>query len=238
MALQSLFFTVGEGWLKVLNPSSSAYLDAIQYLPWISQGLDKASAPGDLGRFRVCQMGERFHESRAVPNRPLHRTFFWGRVAIVLAAQHPDLVDRLALVDCAGLKPKQTLRSQFRIRLFKTLRKAVPLVPTLRWRESFRTTLYSHFGSADYKDAGAMRPIFVRVVNQDLRALLPNIQAATLLVWGEKDEDVPVTNGMIMAQEIPDARLEILAGAGHFSYLDRLPKFCQLAQDFFQENIN
>ena len=194
--------------------------------------------PATWGVFEYASWVSGFMKVAQCPTAHFIGHSFGGRVAIVLAAQHPHLVDRLVLVDCAGIKPKQTLRSQMRVRLFKILRKVVQLVPPPRWRDSFRTALNSHFGSADYRAAGAMRPIFVRVVNQDLRVLLPNIQAPTLLVWGEKDEDVPVTDGMIMAQEIPDAHLEILAGAGHFSYLDRLPKFCQLVQDFLQEKIN
>jgi len=35
---------------------------------------------------------------------------FGGRVAIKLAAAHPDKVDRLVLVDAAGVPPAQTLR--------------------------------------------------------------------------------------------------------------------------------
>ena len=65
--------------------------------------------------------------------------------------------------------------------------------------------------------------------------LLPDIKANTLLVWGENDRDVPVSDGQIMAQEIPHSRLEVLSGAGHFSYMDRLPGFCQLVRDFLKE---
>ena len=39
---------------------------------------------------------------------------FGGRVAIKLAAAHPDKVDRLVLVDAAGVPPAQTLRRRLK----------------------------------------------------------------------------------------------------------------------------
>ena len=69
-------------------------------------------------------------------------------------------------------------------------------------------------------------------MNQNLRPLLPKIQASTLLIWGENDTDTPISFGEIMKEEIPDAGLVILKDAGHFSYLDQLPQFCEIVGNF------
>ena len=63
-----------------------------------------------------------------------------------------------------------------------------------------------------------MRATLVKSVKQNLRPMLPNIQATTLLIWGENDTDTPMSFGKIMQDEIPNAELVILKGAGHFSF--------------------
>lgn len=66
-----------------------------------------------------------------------------------------------------------------------------------------------------------MRQTLVKVVNEDLRAYLPGIQAPTLLIWGEKDTATPVSDAKIIEQEIPDAGLCVIRGAGHFAFVER-----------------
>ena len=163
---------------------------------------------------------------------------FGGRVGIMLATHFPALVDRLILIDSAGIRPRRTLAMRLRVQAFKGLRSLFNLIPNPSWRENAVKRLGAAFGSADYRDANSMRKVFVRVVNEDLRPILPAIQAPTLLVWGEDDEDVPLMYGRLMAQEIPNARMEILAGAGHFSYMDRLPQFCRVVQSFLGEKVD
>jgi len=161
---------------------------------------------------------------------------FGGSVAIVLAARYPHRVHRLVLVNSAGIRAPKTWLHHLRVRVFKTMRVLLQLIPIPSWRHKAKDVLYAVFGSTDYRAAGAMRASFVRVVNEDLRGLLPRIQAPSLVIWGENDQDVPASHGQIMAQEIPNAQLHVLAGAGHYSYLDRLPQFCRLVREFLTQD--
>ena len=74
----------------------------------------------------------------------------------------------------------------------------------------------------------------VPVVNEDLRHLLPCIQAPTLLVWGENDQDTPLADGQLMEKLIPDAGLVIFKGAGHYSYLEQSASFCRVVETFLR----
>lgn len=161
---------------------------------------------------------------------------FGGSIAIALAAQYPQRVERLILVNSAGIRAKKSRAYGLRVRLFKALRGALQMVPVLSWRQKATEWLYGIFGSRDYQTAGAMRATLVRVVNEDLSGLLPNIQAPTLVIWGENDRDVPASHGQFIAQTIPNAQLHVLPGAGHYSYLDRLPQFCRLVRDFLSQD--
>jgi pimeloyl-ACP methyl ester carboxylesterase len=80
-------------------------------------------------------------------------------------------------------------------------------------------------GSRDYRAAGRMRPTLVKLVNEDLAALLPAIQAPTLILWGDLDREVPKGAMEIMQARIAHSRLVVFEGAGHFPFLDAPEEF-------------
>ena len=92
---------------------------------------------------------------------------------------------------------------------------------------------YKRFGSTDYKDAeGIMRKILVKVVNENLKPILKNIEAPTLLIWGDEDTATPLYMGKTMEKEIPDSGLVVLEGTGHYSYLDDYNRFSIILKAF------
>lgn len=69
---------------------------------------------------------------------------------------------------------------------------------------------------------------------QDTRvpADLPLIKQPTLVLWGSKDPEVPLTDGMLIAGLISGARLEIFEGAGHWPFLTHPERCASLILDF------
>jgi pimeloyl-ACP methyl ester carboxylesterase len=98
--------------------------------------------------------------------------------------------------------------------------------------ERLRGRWHRALGADDYANAGPLRGTFVRVVNHDLRELLPSVQAPTLLLWGAADDATPLGDGETMARLIPDARLIAFPGAGHYSYLERTAETCTALDEF------
>jgi pimeloyl-ACP methyl ester carboxylesterase len=96
-----------------------------------------------------------------------------------------------------------------------------------RWR--------ARVGSRDYKAAGRMRPTLVRLVNEDLTPVLSQIQAPTLIVWGDEDREVGRAAVLTMASQIPRVRLLVLPGAGHFPFQDQPARFCEVLTGFLRE---
>lgn len=162
---------------------------------------------------------------------------FGGRVSLALAARHPGLVNKLVLVDSAGIVPPRGPRYYLRVAAVKTARRVLSLPVLDRIREPVLAYLYRVIGSSDYNAAQdpVLRATLVKVVNEDLRWLLPEIKAPTLLIWGDRDLDTPLNDGRLMERMIPDAGLVVFEGAGHFSYLDRLDDFCRVLT-YFVEN--
>ena len=157
---------------------------------------------------------------------------FGGRIIISLAANFPEKVGKLILVDSAGIRPKRTAKYYLRTLMAKTGKRLSSLPP---FGKGLKDVIYNRMGSKDYREAGNMRGILVKVVNEDLRHLLVKIKAPTLLIWGEEDKETPISHAKIMERQIEDAGLVILKGAGHFSYLDNLSQFCLIAVNFLGE---
>ena len=162
---------------------------------------------------------------------------FGGRVALLLAAEHPEAVRRMVLTGCAGLRPAPSKKRTLRARAYKCLRALADNGLTRRLLgkrvEDWREALVQKFGSADYRALSkTMRPTFNRVVSQDLRPVLGKIRASTLLIWGVQDTDTPLWMGEVMEKEIPDAALIRLEGCGHFAYLERYADFKAIAWKF------
>lgn len=156
---------------------------------------------------------------------------FGGRVAIKFAAAHPQRLRRMVLVDSAGILPSRSLAYYFKVMAAKTLR-----VLKKGLGKNFARSLDSHLGSEDYRQAGKMRSTLVKVVNEDLRPCLPQIQAPTLLIWGENDRSTPLSDAKIMQAEIPSSRLEVIPLAGHFCFVDNFSAFKQILLPFAGED--
>jgi pimeloyl-ACP methyl ester carboxylesterase len=147
---------------------------------------------------------------------------FGGRVAIKLAAAHPQAIDRLVLVDSAGVPPPRTVGRRFK-RLASRFGNTVGRLG--RPGQAVRRKIVAGIASADYLNAGPLRDTFLAIVREDLRPVLPRIKAPTLLIWGESDEDTTLADAHTMEKLIPGARLLVLKNAGHFSYLDQYGRF-------------
>ncbi len=99
---------------------------------------------------------------------------------------------------------------------------------------AFLNLAYSRIGSEDYQRADSLRGTFVKVVNEDLKPFLPRIENQTLLIWGENDKSVPVSDAREMKNLIPNSTLKIIKQAGHFPFLDNFQDFSTVLLDFWR----
>ncbi len=158
---------------------------------------------------------------------------FGCRVAIVLSATRPELVDRMLLTGAAGLRKPPTFLDRLRERFYAFLKKLSEVIPG---GKKLRERFVGHFGSSDYRALPeGMRRTFVKVVSEDLSPYFPSIQAQPLLVFGRQDTETPVWMGQKMEKEIGGAALIVLEDAGHFAYLDKLYEFLRILDAYLFE---
>ena len=154
---------------------------------------------------------------------------FGAKTSLYLAATYGSMVDKLVLVGSSGLRSAPSMTARIKRAASKTAKAVGSLGPPGR---ALRDAAYRRLASEDYRNAGAMRPIFVKVVNEDLAGLLQSVRSSTLLVWGSDDDAVPLAHARKMEAAIPDAGLVVFEGAGHFAYLDDPQRFCRVIRHF------
>ena len=158
---------------------------------------------------------------------------FGGRVGILYASRRS--VGKLILVDAAGVKPRRSIKYYIKVYSFKAKKHLLHLLMGSQRAERLLDRMRAKAGSSDYAGASPrMRAILSRVVNEDLTAVMPNITAPTLLIWGENDTATPIGDARLMEQLIPGAALVSFPGCGHYSFLDNPAQFAAVVTSFLK----
>ncbi len=142
---------------------------------------------------------------------------YGGRIGIQMASRHPDLVDGLFLIASAGLPRNRSLLKKLvmaiRVDVFKTLKYLAPLLGVSV------EALRSKFGSPDYRSAGAMRAVFVKIISENLSEEARRIKCPVRLIYGTSDTETPPEIGERLEKLIPHAKLTLLDEQDHYSLL-------------------
>ena len=149
---------------------------------------------------------------------------FGGKIALAYASKYK--VEKLVLL-ASPFKSKEN-KINIRTKVLKKLKK----VPGLNKLEEFAK---KHIGSTDYKNAsGIMREILVKHVNLDIAEDVKKITCPTLIIWGDNDECVPVSDGKLLEKLIKDSGLIVFEGCTHYAYLERLDQLIRILNEFFK----
>lgn len=191
--------------------------------------------PWSVTQYTDCLIA--FMEKAGIEKADIVAHSFGGRVTLLLASAHPELVGRIVITGGAGLKPKRNLKYYFKVYAYKLGKYMRRHGWMKKLAKAFGVDLDKQAQSAGSEDYRAlsddMKKTFVRVVNQDLRHCLRKIKSSTLLIWGEKDSGASALwMAKVMAREIPDAGLVVFEGCGHFAYLEQLPRFVKIVRNF------
>ncbi|WP_026895310.1 alpha/beta fold hydrolase [Clostridiisalibacter paucivorans] len=160
-----------------------------------------------------------------------------GRVSIMLANKYPDILSKMVLIDSAGIIPKRKPKYYLKVYTFKIMKGIYNLLFFWKEKDKRLEKFYKRYGSQDYRAAdGIMRKIMVKVINENLRPYLKNINVPTLLVWGRDDDATPLYMGKIMENEIEGSGLVVLDNAGHYSYIDQMYTFNRVIDSFLDSS--
>ncbi len=178
---------------------------------------------------------------------------FGGGVAMQFAYQFPEMCERLVLVDAGGLGREVN----WLLRLV-TLPAAEYVMPVLfpSFVRDWGNSVARFLGDRGIRNARATemwrsyssltdaenRRAFVRTMRsvvdpggQSVSAIDRLYLAAhtpTLIVWGDQDKMIPVVHAYKAHEAIPNSRLEIMEGVGHFPQVEEPVRFAEILTDF------
>ena len=87
-------------------------------------------------------------------------------------------------------------------------------------------------GSLDYRNSeGLMRDILVSAVNDDMSAILKNLNSPIYLIWGDKDKEVPLRVAQEALGMLNDSRLFVLKDVGHNPFINKSNEVMEIIKD-------
>lgn len=193
--------------------------------------------PAVWGVEEYTRLTEKFISGMGGDIRILLGHSFGGRVGILLSSR--NAISKLVLVDAAGVKPRRSLAYYYKVYGYKLAKRVYRLVLGTARAEARLDRIRARRGSSDYANATPrMRAILSKCVNEDLKGVMPRIQASTLLIWGADDTATPLSDAKVMERLIPDAGFVSFDGCGHYSFLDNPLGFRAVLAEFLLKDQN
>lgn len=141
---------------------------------------------------------------------------FGCRVGINLVAEHPSDVNLLVLCGAAGIDRHYNMKTSIIFHLSR-IGNFLFSIKGLRFLKKYaQKGLYFLARRRDYyRASNTMKKVMAKVIEVELKDLLPKIQQPTLLLWGDQDNVTPVSDAHFAHSIIPKSEIVVLDGYGH-----------------------
>ncbi len=161
-----------------------------------------------------------------------------GSVSIAFSLRFPDGLDKMVLVDTAGMSDDWDRRIIPKMVLYR-------LFPTAFWGRMLGSNVMKDPAVADpawhrysmevIRKPGGRYPFFLgrgKAVQTYTDAELRAVPVPTLVIWGAEEAFFPVAHGERAAALIPNSELLVLAGAGHLPWMEKPVEFVKAVEEF------
>ena len=191
-----------------------------------------------------------FMDSLGIGRASLVGQSMGGGTAILFCVQHRERVDKLLLVDPAGLPNPLPQAAKFYNlpgigEFFLSLNTNAIRRKNLRdfWIHNTELLTESYFSNVTrfqkIKNTTEvlltiLRKQFFDKLRDDIHCLA-QMEVPILLVWGKEDQAIPLRCGQEMHRILTSSHLEVIDNAGHVPNFECADEFNQLAVDFLRE---
>ena len=245
------FPETGACWNHVAESLSATHRVLVPDLP----GYGRSARPASYESAALADTMSAFLEEVGAPRAAVVGHDWGGGVAFRLALGHPDMVERLAIINSPFRQ--LDLRHGWHMLFFN-----LPVLPEVvlsaagdRWidtilrrashiKDRFEPGAVAEYYEA-YRTLERKRSAFAyyrTVTRRIIRSRLPgrpkgpstgrSIDMPTLIIWGERDASLPVALTEGIARAIPQARIETIPDAGHFVPEEQPEKVAALLKEF------
>lgn len=179
-----------------------------------------------------------------------------GAVSIGYTLRHPERVSRLILIGPYGIQDKVPMHalSYFMVKIPGLMSAMWAMMRGSRW--AARYSLTSILNNPEARTEAIVEEVYAAMQNPhsqkafyqfqrdemqwsgaktNFTPRLPEISVPVLIVHGEKDAGVPVRYAERAAALLPNARLEVIPNAGHWTQRDYPEVFNRLMLEFLAE---
>jgi pimeloyl-ACP methyl ester carboxylesterase len=226
---------VKEIWAPNVGPFSAKYhvysLDQI--------GFGRSDKP--LLDYRISTFSDfvyGFMQSQQLSKATLVGNSLGGWIALDFALQHPGMVDKVVLVDSAGLpwqsQPAVNLNPAS-VAATRKMFNALFYDKKIATDEFVEQVFANHMSNNDgYTIQRTLQGFSTE--NQFLdEAKLASIHVPTLVVWGREDQLLPVAAGEKFRDHIPGAKMVVFDQCGHVPQIEKSAEFNKAVLDFLSK---
>lgn len=133
---------------------------------------------------------------------------FGGSLGIYLASTYPTYIEKLIL--CSSSYKRAIQKKIPAANLFHQI--PVPGSIKLLIRRLIYRLFFPRSDSLKYP---SLESNFRKIISQDLSSCLPKIQAPTLILWGDKDNETPLPLAYELEKKIKNSQLVLFKDKGH-----------------------
>ena len=158
---------------------------------------------------------EEFTKALNIENFYLLGYSFGGALAAKITVKYPQRVQKLFLTAAAVIR-KKTAQKDASAKISKLIK----LFHFLPGYIFFRKAIYKFvIRKSDYiYTEGIMKQTYLNVISDDVSFNLPFIRVPTVIIWGDKDQSVPMEDARLINEKIKNSKLVVIPGADHLMH--------------------
>ena len=193
-----------------------------------------------LTRYTVENFSDYLHGfllALKIPEASLVGNSLGGWVALDFTIRHPQMAERLVLVDAAGLRPTAALKWPEGGRKPLSLLNTHWFFDLLEANKEWGTTdlgpnaFERHVQNGDsYTVASSVAEMATGREFEDKK--LEKVKVPTLIIWGRNDMLIPLAMGEEFHKGIKDSQMMVIDGTGHIPMVAKPAEFNQAVQKF------
>jgi pimeloyl-ACP methyl ester carboxylesterase len=209
-----------QDWGRLIPPLGRRFRVYAPDLPGF--GASERPATADYSIPMQVEAVRAFMEAKGIRRARVAGISMGGWIVSRLAGEHPESVERLVVVDAAGMRPERPdIPADVLLpsdeegvrRLVAAVRNNAPAPPSFVARDILERRLQEEW---------IVRRALESMRDGDdwLNGTLRRADMPVLVVWGKQDRLIPVAYAAGLAAEFPRAELVVLDGCGHVPMAD------------------
>ncbi|MFZ0771614.1 MAG: alpha/beta fold hydrolase [Candidatus Sulfotelmatobacter sp.] len=174
-----------------------------------------------------------FMQAQNIAKATLVGNSLGGWIALDFTVHHPEMVEKLVLVDSAGLSSMHAPTVDLNASSLAGMRAILESVFYNKQMVTDQSVLQVFTDHVRNNDAYTIQRMLAGLVTPQFEdTKLATIHAPTLVVWGRQDELIPLAGGEKLRDGIAGARLVVFEQCGHVPQLEKAAEFNQALLEF------